>query len=174
MLWIIYFIMLLCVLCSYFVHFVICLFVYEFISVLSSFMSVSLRVRLNPTKVICMYIVCYTKTYNNWLTLWSWGLLERPLDVRLLDNFPTFHGTHRFNTEFTRALHLFLSLARPIQFTSPHPTSPTSILILSTHLRLGLPSGSFHLTFPQINYKRSSSPPFVLHGPSISSSTWLF
>jgi hypothetical protein len=29
--------------------------------------------------------------------------------VRPLDSFPAFHGTRRFNTEFTRALHLFLS-----------------------------------------------------------------
>jgi hypothetical protein len=40
------------------------------------------------------------------------ALLERPLD-----SFPAFHGTQRFSTEFTRALHLFLSLARPIQST---------------------------------------------------------
>jgi hypothetical protein len=53
---------------------------------------------------------------------------------------------------------LFLSLARPIQSTSPHPTSPRSILILSTHLCLGLPSGSFPLAFPPIIYKRSPSP----------------
>jgi hypothetical protein len=26
-----------------------------------------------------------------------------------IDNFRAFHGTQRFNTEFTRALHLFLS-----------------------------------------------------------------
>jgi hypothetical protein len=30
-----------------------------------------------------------------------------------------------------------------VQSTSPHPTSPRSILILPTHLRLGLPSGLF-------------------------------
>jgi hypothetical protein len=36
-------------------------------------------------------------------------LLERPLDVRPLDSFPEFHGTRRFNTEFTTALHLLLS-----------------------------------------------------------------
>jgi hypothetical protein len=112
---------------------------------------------------------------NRKITLWSWALLERPLDVRPLDSFPAFHGTWRFNTEFTRALRLFLALARPIQSTSPHPTSPRSILILSTHLHLGLPRVSFPLAFPPIIYKRSSSPPFVLHGPSISSSsTWLF
>jgi hypothetical protein len=85
------------------------------------------------------------------LTVWSWALPERPLDVRPLDSFPTFYGTRRFNTEFTRALHLFLSLARPIHSTSPHPTSPRSILILSTHLRLGLPSGLFPSVFPASN-----------------------
>jgi hypothetical protein len=31
------------------------------------------------------------------------------LDARPLDSFPAFHGTRRFNTEFTRALLLFLS-----------------------------------------------------------------
>jgi hypothetical protein len=36
-------------------------------------------------------------------------LLERPLDVRPLDSFPSFHGARRFSTEFTTALHLFLS-----------------------------------------------------------------
>jgi hypothetical protein len=34
-----------------------------------------------------------------------------------------------------------LSWARPIQSTPPHPTSPRSILILSTNPHLGLPSG---------------------------------
>jgi hypothetical protein len=102
------------------------------------------------------------------ITVWSWALLERPLDVRPLDSFPVFYGTRRFNTEFTRAPHLFLSWARPVQFTSPHPISPRSILILSTHLRLGLP---FPLAFPPMSYTRSSSSAFVLHDPPISSST---
>jgi hypothetical protein len=79
----------------------------------------------------------------------SWA--ERPLDARPLDSFPAFHGTRRFNTEFTRALHLFLSCARPIQSTSPHPTSPRSILILSTYLRFGLPSGLFPSGSPTNN-----------------------
>jgi hypothetical protein len=35
--------------------------------------------------------------------------------------------------------------------TSPHPTSPRSILILSTHLRLALPSGLFPSGFPSNN-----------------------
>jgi hypothetical protein len=82
------------------------------------------------------------------LTLWSWVPLERPKVVRILDNFLSFFVTRRFNTKFTRALHLFLSWARPIQSTSPHPNSERSTLILSTHLCLGLPSGLLPSGFP--------------------------
>jgi hypothetical protein len=54
----------------------------------------------------------------------------------------------------------------PIQSTSPYPICPRSILILSTHLRLGLPSGLFPSDFPTNNL-------YVLHAPPISSSsTW--
>ena len=44
--------------------------------------------------------------------------------------------------------HLSLSWANPIQSIYPHPTSWRSILILSTHLRLGLPSGLLPSGFP--------------------------
>ena len=39
-------------------------------------------------------------------------------------------------------------LGQPNQSTNPHPTSWRTILILSTHLRLGLPSGLFLSGFP--------------------------
>jgi hypothetical protein len=42
---------------------------------------------------------------------------------------------------FTRALHWSLSWDSSIHSTPSHPISPRSILILSTHLHLGLPSG---------------------------------
>jgi hypothetical protein len=116
------------------------------------------------------YCCIVAQWQTNFLTLWSWALLKRPIVVRPLDRFPAFYGTRKFDTEFTRALHLFLSCARPIQSTSLHLTNPRSILILSTHLHLGLPSG-FHWAFPSITYIHSSSPPFVLHAPPISSST---
>jgi hypothetical protein len=49
---------------------------------------------------------------------------------------------------FTRALHWSLFWAKSIQFIPSHPTSQRSILILSTHLRLGLPSGLFPSGIP--------------------------
>jgi hypothetical protein len=54
---------------------------------------------------------------------------------------PAFYGTRRFITTLTSARHLSLSWASPIQSITPHPTYWRSILILSSHLRLGLPSG---------------------------------
>jgi hypothetical protein len=37
------------------------------------------------------------------ITPWSGILLEKPLVAQLLKNFPTFYGTHKFITMFTRA-----------------------------------------------------------------------
>jgi hypothetical protein len=63
-------------------------------------------------------------------------------------NFPAFYGTQRFITVFTRALHWSLSWARSIQFIPSHPTSLRSILIWSTPVRPGLPSGLFPSGYP--------------------------
>ena len=67
-------------------------------------------------------------------------LTEKLTCPQLLKKFLAFYGIRRFITAFTRARHLSLSWARSIQST-PHPTSLTSVSILSSHLRLGLPSG---------------------------------
>jgi hypothetical protein len=82
--------------------------------------------------------------------------------VQILKNFPTLHGARRFITVFIRALHGPLSRVRSIQSTSLHPTSPRTFLILSTHLRLGLPSGLFPSGFPTVSYMNSSSPPIYV------------
>jgi hypothetical protein len=49
---------------------------------------------------------------------------------------------------FTRTLHWSLSWAISIQPTPSHPISLSSILILSTNLRLGLPRGLFPSGYP--------------------------
>ena len=81
------------------------------------------------------------------LTPWSRVLLEKLASLQLVKKFPAFYGTQRFLTAFTSARHLSLSWASPIQSSYPNPTSWRSIL-LSSHLRLGLPSGLFPSVFP--------------------------
>jgi len=79
--------------------------------------------------------------------------------LQLVKKFPAFHGTRRFITALTSFRHLSLSWASPIQSICPHSTSWRSILILSTHLRIGLPSGLFPSGFPtKILYTPLSSP----------------
>jgi hypothetical protein len=84
-------------------------------------------------------------------TLWSSVLLEKLTGLQLVKKFPAFYGTRRFITALTSACHLSLSLASLIQSTHPHPTSWRSIIILSPHLRLGLPQRSLSFRFPHQN-----------------------
>jgi len=77
------------------------------------------------------------------LTPWCRVLLEKLTGLQLVKKFPAFHGTRRFITAFTSLRHPSLSCASQIQSIYQHPTSWRSILILSTHLRLGLSSGLF-------------------------------
>jgi hypothetical protein len=61
---------------------------------------------------------------------------------------PVFYGTRRFIIVLTRSRYWGLYSARNIQFASPRPNSQRSILLLSTHLRLGLPIRLFPSGFP--------------------------
>jgi len=70
-------------------------------------------------------------------------LLEQLTGLQLVKKFPKCHGTRMFITALTSVRQISLSCASPVQSIYPHPTSWRSILIISTHLRLGLPSGSF-------------------------------
>ena len=60
------------------------------------------------------------------------------------------------------------SWASSIQSIPSHPTSWISILILSSHLRLGLSSGLFPPGFPTKTCTRLSPPPYALHASPIS------
>jgi hypothetical protein len=107
-----------------------------------------------------IWLQFYLLTY-----LRSWALLEKLPIVQLLKNFPAFYGTRRFISMFTRALHWSLSWARSLQSITSHPISLRSILILSTHQLLGLPSVLFPFGFPPISYMHSSSPPHSCYMP---------
>ena len=86
----------------------------------------------------------------------------------LVYKFPTFYGTRRFITALISIRHLTLPWASPIQSIYPHPTSWRSILILSTHLRLGLPSGLLPSGFPTNTLYTPSPHPYAPHAQTIS------
>ena len=85
--------------------------------------------------------------------------LEKLTGLQLVKKFLAFQGTRRFITALTTVRHLSLSWSSPIQSIYPHPTSWRSILILYTHLHLGLPSGLLPSSFPtKTLYTALSSP----------------
>ena len=92
------------------------------------------------------HLLTYLLTYL--LTPWCWVLLEKLTGLHLVKKFPAFHGTRRFIIAITSVRQMSLSWASPIQSIYPHPTSWRSVLILSTHLRLGLPSSLLPSGFP--------------------------
>jgi len=97
----------------------------------------------------------YLLTYL--LTPWC-RVLEKLTGLQLVKKFPAFHGTWRFITALTSVRHLSLSWASPIQSLYPHPTSWRFILILSTHLCLGLPS----VLLPPVSPAKPYTPPPLL------------
>ena len=105
---------------------------------------------------------------TNLLTPWCKVLLEKLTGLQLVKKFPAFHGTQRFITALTSVRHLSLSWASPIQSINPRPTSWRFILILSTHLRLGLPSGVFPSVFPTKTLYTPSPHPYSPHSEPIS------
>jgi hypothetical protein len=85
--------------------------------------------------------------------------------------FPDILWNPRFISMFKRARHLSLSWIRLIESITPHPISLKSILILSTHRRLGLPGGHFPSGF----YTKSLwafLTPNVCSVPSLSHPPW--
>jgi hypothetical protein len=110
--------------------------------------------------VVALFVaVCRCTHVNYLLTPWCRVLPEQLTGLQLVKIFPAFHGTRRLVTALTSVRHLSLAWASPIQSTCQHPTSWRSILILSTHLRLGLPSGLFPSGFPtKTLYAPLSSP----------------
>ena len=101
-------------------------------------------------------------------TPWYKVLLDKLTGLQLVKKFSTFHGTRRFITALTSVHQLYLSWASPIQSIYPHPTSWRSILILSTRLRLGFPSGPFPFGFPTKTLYTPSPHPYVPHAQPIS------
>ena len=109
-----------------------------------------------------MFSLTYCKPMTKYLvTPWCRVLLEQLTGLQLVKKFPAFHETRRFITALTSVRHLSLYWASPIQSIYPHPASWRSILILSTHRRLGFPSGwALSLRFP---HQDPINPPLLIH-----------
>ena len=75
-------------------------------------------------------------------------LLEKLTGSAASQEIPRIFGTRKFLTVPTSARHLSLSWANSIQSPQLPPASWRSILILSSHLRLGLPNGLFPSGLP--------------------------
>ena len=114
--------------------------------------------RMANIKLYIVFNTLLTYLLTHSLTPWCRVLLEKLTGLQLVKKFPAFHGTRRFITALTSVRHLSLSWANPIQSIYPHPTSWRSVLILSTHLRLGLPSGPFPPVSPPRTFNPLSSP----------------
>jgi hypothetical protein len=101
------------------------------------------------------------------LTPWC-IIFEQLTGLQLVKKFPAFHGTRRFITALTSVRHMSVSWASPIQSIYPHHTSWRSILILSTHLSLSLPSGLLPSGFPTKILYTPSPHPYAPHAQPIS------
>jgi len=90
--------------------------------------------------------LCLVLTYL--LTPWSRVLVDKLTGFQLVKIFPASCGTRRFIIAFTITRRLSLFWATSIQSVPLHLNSWRFILILSSVLRLGLPSHLFPSGFP--------------------------
>ena len=102
------------------------------------------------TKTRHIYFLTYSMVQS---PSWEGNWFAASQEILRISRNPKVH--YRTN----KLRHLSLPWASPIQSIHPHPTSWRSILILSTHLCLGLPSGLLPSGFPSNTlYTPLSSP----------------
>jgi hypothetical protein len=113
------------------------------------------------------FSVPYTHSLTHSLTPCSRVLPEKLAGPQPVKRFPSFYGARRFITVYTRARHLSLSWASSILST---PTSHfyNCILISSSHLCLGFPSGLLPSGFPTKALYAPLLSPFMLYVLPIS------
>jgi hypothetical protein len=93
----------------------------------------------------------HTLILNFWrwciIISWSWALLQKPAALHIFENFTASYGTPKVNYRVHKSNPLvhILSHIKPVHTIQSYLTC---ILILSAHLRFGLPSGLFPSGFP--------------------------
>jgi hypothetical protein len=123
--------------------------------------NVAMKLRFPPRCQLCLHPLTQNLSLTIFMsvatTLGAFGLTNyveqspsseansRPESQELLD----FYTILRFITVYTTARHWTLTWDRSVQSTTYNPISVRSILILSSHLRLGLPEvSSIHIFRP--------------------------
>jgi len=125
-----------------------------------------------PINLQRRYLVCHISvplpllTYL--LTPWCRVLLEQLTGFAVSQEIPHISPNPKAHYRTHKRPPPVSILASPIQSIYPHPTSWRFILILSTHLRLGLPSGLFPSGFPTRPYRPPSPHPYAPHTQPIS------
>ena len=107
------------------------------------------------------------RQYTYLLTPWCRVLLEKLTGLQLVKKLPALHGTRMFIAALTTVRHPSLFWDSPIQSIYTHPTSWSSVLI-SAHLRLGLPVVSFPPVSPPRPHTPPSPHPYAPHAQPIT------
>jgi hypothetical protein len=132
---------------------------------------------LQRTQGLKLCVRCYCNRGTLRAVLITNSMEQRPsseANSHSVEKFPAFYVIRRLITAFIWARHWSLFSARLIQSTPCHPSSLRSILLLSSRMRPGLPSGVSLKDFRPKLCTHFSGLRFVLHSSSLPShSPWL-
>ena len=120
------------------------------------------------TKLELVLFSCRKFVIPYLLTPWSRIFLEKLTVSQLVKKFLAFSWHLEFHYHLYRRSPPVSIPSHTKRVHASHPTSWRSIMMLSSHLRLGLPSGLFLSGFPTKTLFAPLLSPCLLHAPPIS------